>query len=105
MNLKKKASKSAKLSLANGKRLGREEAEKEMQGYIDELKEKASKSAKLSLANGKRLGREEAEKEMQEKSRVAMQKITQNMLKLGINLEQISEITGLTKQEIESMNN
>lgn len=80
-------------------------SEEEINQRIAELIEKARRDDAALLSTGKRLGREEAEKEMQEKSRIAMQKITKNMLKLGINLEQISEITGLTKQEIESMNN
>ena len=73
-----------------GKKLGKEEAKKEIEERIAEL-----------TKTGERIGREKAEKEFEEK----LQEQIYKMLILNIPINQISEITGLTVEEIEKISN
>ena len=65
-----------------GERIGREKASKEYEEKIAELKEKSSKEFEEKIA-----------------------KQVHKMLKLNIPIKQISEITGLSEQEIEKIYN
>ena len=68
---------------------------------IAELRFKARLDEIDNRLTGERIGREKAEKEFEEK--IARQ--VNKMLKLNIPIKQISEITGLSEQEIEKMSN
>ena len=83
-------------------------SEDEINQRIAELREKARRDDAALLSTGKRLGREEAEKEMEE--RIAELKeskieITKKLVNLGMSNSQISEVTGLSIQEIEALSN
>lgn len=113
--LREKARRDDVALLKTGKRLGREEAQKEikeMQERIAELKEKARRDDLALINTGKRLGREEAQKEMQERiaelkeeSRKGSIGIAQKLLKINLSISQISEITGLSIEEITNICN
>ena len=88
-----------------GKKLGKEEAKKEIEERIAEL-----------TRTGERIGREKAEKEFEEKIAKLTEKTQKEfeeklqeqiykMLILNIPINQISEITGLTVEEIEKISN
>lgn len=80
-----------------GIKRGKEEAEKEMEERIAELKR-----------TGERIGREKAEKEFEEKIAEYNKKYKEQvrkMLELNMPIEQISEITNLSEEEIKQMSN
>ena len=123
--LREKARRDDAALLSTGKRLGREEAEKQLQQYIDELKEQSRKCIaeleKQNSDNKKELEQYIAElkeqsrkdiselekqnsdnkKELEEK----MSKVINNLFNLKIPIEKIAEITGLTAEEIENILN
>ena len=92
--LREKARRDDVALLSTGKRLGREEAQKEMEQYIAELKEKARRDDVAMRLTGERIGRKKVQKEIIDK-----------MLNLNISIDQISEITGLTSEEIKNISN
>ena len=68
--------------------------------YLAELREKylsnQKRIEKEGYNNGLKDGRSQGQKEEKEK-------IAQNLLKLNMPIEQIKEVTGLTKEEIEKL--
>ncbi len=90
-------------------------SEDEVNQYIAELREKARRDDRALFDTGKRIGREEAQKEMEKliEERIAdskrigeeqsKEKIAQKLLALNIPIKQISEITELSVEKINSL--
>lgn len=67
------------------------------EGREDGLKEGKKEGREVGLKEGRKEGKKEGEKE-------AKRKIAKNMLDLKIDIETISKATGLTKEEIQELN-
>lgn len=78
-------------------------SEDEVNQYIAELQEKARRDDAALLSTGKRLGREEAQKEIEESIAKIKNEIAKKLLNLSIPTNQISEITGLSVEEINTL--
>ena len=71
------------------------------EGREDGLKEGKKEGRKVGLKEGRKEGKKEGKKEGEKE---AKRKIAKNMLDLKIDIETISQATGLTKEEIQELN-
>ena len=75
------------------------------EGREDGLKEGKKEGREVGLKEGRKEGRKEGKKEgKKEGEKEAKRKIAKNMLDLKIDIETISQATGLTKEEIQELN-
>ena len=100
--LREKARRDDKALFNTGKRIGREEAEKELNQRIAELQEKARRDDKALFNTGKRIGREEGLTQGTENGqKLAKEQIAKKLLTLNVPIEKITEATGLSIEEIQ----
>ena len=110
--LKEKARRDEVAMRLTGERIGREKAQKEYEEKIEELKEKARRDEVATRLTGERIGREKAQKEYEEKIEELKEKmmtekstLVKNLMNINLTLSQISEITGLSVEEITNITN
>lgn len=96
--LREKARRDEAAQRMTGERIGREKMQKEMEEKIAELKEKARRDKAAQRMTGERIGRENGIKQ-------AKMEVTKKLLDFGMPTNQISEITGLSVEEIETLSN
>ena len=81
-------------------KVARRIAELRFKARMDEIDNRLT-GERIGREQGERIGREKAEKEFEEKTAQNLKNIINKMFNLGLPINQISEITGLSIEEIE----